>query len=350
MTMPHNIYIHVPFCISKCKYCAFFSSAISPDWESYKNGICSEIDFWANKLGYIKVPTIFFGGGTPSLMPTDIFQSIMQKLQTCFDLSECLEITLESNPGTITNEKLSEFIACGVTRLSVGVQSFDDTELKFLGRKHDAQTAVALLEYAQSTGIRVSADFIYGLPNHNVKNIISLCNKINELNLKHASLYELTIEPNTPFGHMNLDMPTNDEMADMYMAISDNLKLPRYEVSNYAITGQECRHNQNIWDGDAYIGLGNGAMGRVFMNNTWFEQSGGNIKTSELNSTTRATERIITGLRTVRGVSFDDDIKNIVDIDFINSHNDLVKIENNRIHATDDGMLILDELVLDLIK
>lgn len=350
MTKPHNIYIHVPFCISKCNYCAFFSRAIAPNWNSYRIGICSEIDFWAEKLGRIKIPTVFFGGGTPSLMPGDIFESIMGHLQNKFDMSGCCEVTLESNPGTITNEKLANFIACGVTRLSIGVQSLDDNELRFLGRRHNAETALALLESAGKTGIQVSADFIYGLPGHSVKNIVSLCNKINQIGLKHVSLYELTIEPNTPFGQMNLDMPSNDDMADMYLAISDNLKLPRYEVSNYALPGFECRHNQNVWDGDAYIGLGNGAKGRIFMNNTWFEQSGGDIKYSVISDSARATERVITGLRTARGVLLDDTVKNIVDIDFINTHNDLIKIKDNRIIATGKGLLVLDDLTLNTIK
>lgn len=350
MNEPHNIYIHVPFCISKCNYCAFFSSAISPDWETYANGICADIDYWSNTLGRIKIPTVFFGGGTPSLMPIKTFQKIMQHLKNHFDLSDCTEVTLESNPGTITNEKLDEFIANGVTRLSIGVQSFDDDELRFLGRKHDAKTAINLIEYAQKIGINFNCDFIYGLPEHKTKNIIDLCNKINDIGLQHASLYELTLEKNTPFGRMNLNMPTNDEMADMYMAISEHLYLPRYEVSNYAAPGHECRHNQNIWDGDAYIGLGNGAMGRVFMNNGWFEQSGGDIKCTPITNTTRATERIITGLRTVRGVMIDDDVKNIIDIDFINAHNDLVQIKNNRIQSTNQGMLILDDLIINIIK
>lgn len=350
MNTAHNIYIHVPFCISKCKYCAFYSSAVAPDWESYCNGICYEIDFWAEKLGKIKIPTVFFGGGTPSLMPINIFQRIITHLGNKFNLSGCSEITLESNPGTLTNDKLHDFISCGVNRLSIGVQSFDDTELKFLGRKHDAKTAINLVENAQKSGIRTSADFIYGLPNHSVKNVISLCNKINDLGLKHASLYELTIEPNTPFGRMNLDMPNNDEMADMYLAISDNLKIPRYEISNYAEPGFECMHNKNIWDGNAYIGLGHGAMGRIFMNNIWYEQSGGDIKFSELNDQVRATERVITGLRTVQGIKLDNEIKNVVDINYINIHNDLVKLKDNRIYATDAGMLILDELLVNLIK
>lgn len=350
MSTPHNIYIHVPFCISKCNYCAFFSHAIAPDWETYSNNICTEIEYWAKLLGHIKIPTIFFGGGTPSLMPIKTFQQIMRHLNSHFDMTDCTEVTLESNPGTITNEKLNEFIANGVTRLSIGVQSFNDDELNFLGRKHDAGTAISTIEHAQKTGIRLSCDFIYGLPDHTTKNVISLCKRINETGLQHASLYELTIEPNTPFGHMNLNMPTNDEMADMYLAIADTLNLNRYEVSNYATPTQECIHNQNVWDGDAYIGLGNGAAGRVFMNNTWFEQSGGDIKHTKMTNDARGTERIITGLRTTHGVMLDDTIKNLVDINFINSHNDLVQIINNRIVATSAGLLVLDDLIFNIIK
>ncbi len=350
MIAPHNIYIHVPYCISKCSYCAFFSRAISPDWDSYCNQICNEIDYWFNKLGRINVPTIFFGGGTPSLMPINIFQKIMQYLNSKFDLSCCDEVTVESNPGTITYDKLQRFIENGITRLSIGVQSFDDDELQFLGRKHNAQTAIDLINDAQKSGIRVSADFIYGLPNHNVKNVIRLCTQINDIGLQHASLYELTIEPNTPFGHMNLNMPSNDEMAEMYLTIQSHLNLSRYEVSNYSAPNQQCRHNQNIWDGDAYIGLGNGAMGRVLIDGDWFEQSGGNIKANKIDANTRATERIITGLRTTRGVLIDDTIKNIVDIDFINSNNELVQIKDNHIIATSKGLLTLDNLILHIIK
>ncbi|MCQ2581007.1 MAG: radical SAM family heme chaperone HemW [Alphaproteobacteria bacterium] len=350
MNLPHNLYIHIPFCISKCNYCAFFSRAIAPDWEYYQNQILHEIDFWHNKLGHIKIPTIFFGGGTPSLMPVETFNNIINHISSRFDLSDCVEITLESNPGTLDEKKLDDFITCGVSRLSVGVQSFNDNELNFLGRRHDAKTAIKLLDTAMQKNIRVSADFIYGLPGHNVQNIISLCNKINEIGLQHASLYELTIEKNTPFGQMNLNMPNNDAMADMYLAIQDNIKLPRYEVSNYATHEHICRHNQNIWDGAPYIGLGHGARGRVFMDNTWFEQSGGDIKFEKISDDARAIEKLMTGLRTMRGMIIDDAIKNVLDFDFINAHNDLVKIEHNVIRATDTGILILDDLLVDILR
>lgn len=348
--LAHNLYIHIPYCVSKCNYCAFFSRAVAPDWDAYQQQICDEIDFWFEKLGRIKIPTIFFGGGTPSLMPINVFDSVINYISKKFDLSGCIEITLESNPGTLDNNKLANFIKCGVSRLSVGAQSFNDNELKFLGRKHTARDAIQLLEYAQKSQLDVSVDFIYGLPGHSVDNIINLCDQINKIGLQHASLYELTIEKGTPFSQMNLNMPDNNTMADMYLAISENLDIARYEVSNYAAPGHECKHNQNIWDGEPYIGLGHGACGRVFMNNAWFEQYGGDIKYTKIDNKTRATERLITGMRTKRGALVDTGIKNVLDMNFINSHNELVKFDGNRIRATDAGILVLDDLLINITR
>ena len=351
MTIAHNIYIHVPFCISKCNYCAFFSRACaSPDWETYTNGILSEIDSWADKLGKISVPTIFFGGGTPSLMPTKSFAKIIEQLQRRFNVAPNTEITLESNPGTIDAIRLDEFIANGVNRLSVGVQSLNDDELAFMGRCHNAHDALKLLNTAQSRDIRVSADFIYGLPGHNAKSVEKLCHDINKLGLHHCSMYELTIEPATPFGKMNLQMPTNDEMADMYNAITNTLNLPRYEVSNYATPGNECQHNQNIWDGAAYIGLGTGAAGRVFMENTWYEQLGGGIKFEQMPDTDRAIEKVLTGMRTMRGVALAKDVKNVLNLEYATAHPEFITFADNRMRATDAGLMILDDLLTDLIK
>ena len=351
MTVNHNIYIHVPFCISKCNYCAFFSRACaSPDWDSYTNGILSEIDHWAQKLGKFTVPTIFFGGGTPSLMPTDCFAKIISHLREKFDIAPDAEITLESNPGTLDKSRLAEFIAQGVNRLSIGVQSLNDGELVFLGRKHNVNDALNLIDAAQSTGIRVSADFIYGLPGHNVKTIEKLCHDVNKLNLKHCSMYELTIEPTTPFGKMNLDMPTNDEMADMYMTISNTLNLPRYEVSNYAQPGFECHHNQNVWDGDAYIGLGTGAAGRIFIDGTWYEELGNNARFEPISANARAIEKVITGMRTTRGVLLANDVKNVLNMEYANAHPELITIDYDRMRATEHGLLVLDDLLVNMLN
>ena len=351
MNCPHNLYIHVPFCLSKCQYCAFFSVACNnPDWKKYQNDICKELKFWADKLGKIKIPTIFFGGGTPSLMPVDVLKNILQCVYDNFDVDKDCEITLESNPKTLDKNKLTEFISLGINRLSVGVQSLNDEELKFLGRIHNAKDALDLINTAQNMNIRVSADFIYGLPHQNEKSVIKLCQDINKIGLEHVSMYELTIEKNTPFGKQNLQMPDNDIMAKMYNAIPENLNLPRYEVSNYAIPGQECRHNQNIWQGFAYIGIGRAAAGRVFMNNKWYEELGNFEKFEEISNETRAIEKIITGMRTILGVRLDADIKNQINFDWVKNHSDLVVISDEYLKTTTKGMLFLDDIMVDIIK
>ena len=337
--------------MSKCNYCAFYSFACkNPDWEKYANDICNEIKFWSTKLGKINIPTIFFGGGTPSLMPVKVFEQIICCVNKYFILDKNCEITLESNPGTLDKNKLSGFVSNGINRLSVGVQSLKDSELLFLGRKHNVKQATDLLDVAMNMGLRVSADFIYGLPNQDVQSVIDLCASIDKLGLSHVSMYELTIEKNTPFGKMNLNMPDNENMAQMYTAISENLSLPRYEVSNYATPGFECRHNQNIWAGDAYIGIGRAAAGRVYINNTWYEQKGNQELFEKMSNETRAIEKIITGLRTMRGVKLTEDVKNRIDFNWVCLHKDLVEINSEYLYATPRGLLILDEITTDLIK
>lgn len=346
----HNIYIHVPFCMSKCNYCAFFSHACAaPDWKKFTNDICTEIKYWGQKLGKIDIPTIFFGGGTPSLMPTDAFDTIINAITHNFNLLPNAEITLETNPKTLSDEKLREFRTSGVNRLSVGVQSLDDKKLNFLGRRHSAQDALKLLDAAHNFGLRVSADFIYGLPDETADDIIEICKSINSLGLRHCSLYELTIEPDTPFGKMNFNMPNNETMAQMYIAIGDTLKLPRYEVSNYADANNHCAHNENIWDGAPYIGIGLGAAGRVYMDGVWHEQLGAHKKFEKISDITRATEMIITGMRTTRGCQLTGDVKKAIDINWINKHPELVQVSDNRIRATDAGLLILDEVLVNMV-
>lgn len=346
----HNIYIHVPFCASKCNYCAFYSSAVRPDWDKYADGICGEIDAWAGRLGQIQAPTIFFGGGTPSLMPTQIFGRIMDKIATTFHIAPGAEVTLESNPGTITPEALDEFIAAGVNRLSVGVQSLDDARLEFMGRRHSARDAHALLDTAMQRDIRVSGDFIYGLPGDTADTVVKMCRDINVLGLEHCSMYELTIEPSTPFGKMQLDMPSNSEMADMYCAIGETLNLPRYEVSNYAVPDQHCQHNENIWDGAPYIGIGRGAAGRVFMNGAWYEQMGADTVFSPLSPDSRAAEKIIMGLRQVRGVKITPDVDAVINWQWVRRNPDLIVDDGDRLRVTNSGLLTLDGILVELVR
>ena len=347
----HNIYVHVPFCMSKCNYCAFYSRACAnPDWAAYADKICAELAFWSQKMGRIDVPTVFFGGGTPSLMPVDVFERIMASISTNFNLLPDAEVTLESNPGTLDESKLNDFISLGVNRLSIGVQSLSDDKLKFLGRRHSADDALRLLTAAQNRGLRVSADFIYGLPDETAHDVADICTQINGLGLTHCSLYELTVEPDTPFGKMNLSMPDNETMAQMYITIGEVLRLPRYEVSNYCTPGSECRHNLNVWDGAPYIGVGQGAAGRVLFDGDWYEQLGNSARFEKMSLENRAIECVITGLRTVRGCRLTQAVKKVIDMDWVRSHPTLVGVQSDCIATTKSGMLVLDEVLVNLVK
>ena len=346
----HNIYIHVPFCASKCKYCAFYSAAITPNWDKYCDEICREIEYWGMRLNHVGVPTIFFGGGTPSLMPVHVFAKIINTIQKNFHIAPNAEITIESNPGTIDAAKLDDFIAAGVNRISIGVQALDDATLNFLGRRHSAHDAITLINTAMARNLRTNADFIYGIPGQTADDVAAMARAINNLGLTHASMYELTIEENTPFGKMNLNMPSNDEMAEMYDAIGRTLSLPRYEVSNYATPGQECRHNANIWDGAPYVGIGRAAAGRVLIDNTWYQQRGGGAEFLPMQPRDRAIEKVITGMRTMRGVELTGDVCDVIDMDFAKQNSQYIKISDNRISATHDGILILDNLMIDLVR
>lgn len=283
-------------------------------------------------------------------MPVTTFDKIINTIRHTFDLDANAEITLESNPGTIDAQKLSDFVLAGVNRLSVGVQRIDNTSLAFLGRRHDLAMAYNLLNAAQKLPIRLSADFIYGLPGDTTETVTNMCRDINKIGLSHVSMYELTIEENTPFGKMNLDMPTNEQMADMYCTIAQELKLPRYEVSNYAAPGNECRHNQNVWYGGAYIGIGRGAAGRININGTWYEQMGDNAVFAPISPRDRAVEMIITGMRTTRGVAISHTIMQLINTEFITKNPELVHMNDGYICATEKGMLILDDLLLKLVK
>lgn len=277
-------------------------------------------------------------------------EQILNTIRQNFLIENNAEITLEANPATIDENKLRDFQDMGINRLSVGVQRLNDEELRFLGRAHDTRDAIELINTAQDLKLRVSADFIYGISGDTEKTVANMCHQINNLGLTHCSLYELTIEENTPFGKMNLNMPSNDEMAIMYQTISSNLELPRYEVSNYATPENQCVHNSNIWNGEPYIGIGQGAAGRILIDGIWYEQKGNAEVFNPLTEKERAIEKILTGLRTIRGCQLTQDVKNVIDIDWVKNHPQYIQISDDTICATNDGMLILDNIITNVVK
>lgn len=267
-TPPIALYIHIPFCETKCPYCDFNTYAsIEPLMSGYVAALIREITLWGDLLEHPAVRTVFFGGGTPSYLPSeDIFQ-IMQAANRSFEIDDDAEVTLESNPGDFTKAKLSAYLESGINRLSIGVQSFDDPLLELLGRRHSAQDAVDAYRMAQDAGFdNISIDLMYGLPKQTLQGWESTLEKALELRPPHISMYCLTLEEGTPLEAWvrlgKMPDPDPDLAADMYEAAQDAMReagYRHYEISNWALDGLESRHNLIYWRYQPYLGVGPGA-------------------------------------------------------------------------------------------
>ena len=264
---PLAIYIHWPFCLSKCPYCDFNSHvAEAMDHARWRAALLAELDYFAAELEGRTVGSIFFGGGTPSLMEPETVAALIAAAGRSWRLAEDVEITLEANPTSVEAGRFGELAAAGVTRLSLGVQSFDDRALAFLGRGHSVGEARAAIDLARSHFPRFSFDLIYALAGQTEtawrKELVSAL----ELAGDHLSLYQLTIEPGTPFFRQDVAVAGEDTAADLYAVTRETTEeagLPAYEVSNHARPGGESRHNLAYWQGNDYLGLGPGAHGRL---------------------------------------------------------------------------------------
>ncbi|MGB0631094.1 MAG: radical SAM family heme chaperone HemW [Alphaproteobacteria bacterium] len=266
--------MHWPFCVSKCPYCDFNSHVSDAvDHDAWRAGLLAELDYYGTKTKGRRLETVFFGGGTPSLMPPKTAAAVLDALSTYWSLAPDMEITLEANPSSVEAGKFADFRAAGVNRVSVGVQSFDDTALRFLGRAHGADEAREAVTLAKQTFDRVSFDLIYALPGQQPEDWARQLEEAVAFDTGHLSLYQLTIEKGTAFftDHRNgaFYLPDDELAADLYELTSETLskkELNGYEVSNYAARGQESRHNLIYWRGGDYIGIGPGAHGRVTIN------------------------------------------------------------------------------------
>ena len=271
MTHPLALYIHWPFCLKKCPYCDFNSHVRDRiDQARFGAALRRELAWEAERTGRRPLGSIFFGGGTPSLMDPATTALLIEDACRLFDPVPDLEITLEANPTSIELGKLRGFRAAGVNRISVGVQSLDATALHFLGREHDAAQAVAALELARHTFPRVSFDMIYARPGHDVKAWAAELDRALSLCADHLSLYQLTIEPGTGFEALHrsgaLVLPDDDTAVALYHATIEACAghgLEPYEVSNFAAPGAESRHNLAYWRYADYAGIGPGAHGRL---------------------------------------------------------------------------------------
>ncbi len=286
-----SVYIHWPFCLKKCPYCDFNSYVNNmvnyKQWlTAYMNAFAMQEHFFRGK--YIK--SIFFGGGTPSLMEPFIVEAIISFFQqhnkdlSILDSTNYIieEITLESNPSTFEIGKFQAFKDAGVQRISTGVQSFNEDNLKFLGRNHNARESLIALEQSNAIFERTSFDLIMGLPKQTLNDFKVELNMALPYIKEHISIYQLTIEPNTPFFKKKIPEAKEDIAVELYDFLIDtllNVGVHQYEISNFAKRGKESIHNLNYWSGGEYIGIGPNAHGRVCYNKQW-------IATRELKSPT----------------------------------------------------------------
>ncbi len=270
MTGKHNslaIYIHWPFCASKCPYCDFNSFAdLSLDESRMAAALIGELEYFAQETKNRTVSSIFFGGGTPSLMAPETVARLINATGSLWQLAKDPEITIEANPTSAEAGLFRGFAEAGVNRLSLGVQSFSDTSLSFLGRNHCVNDAVSALQWANDIFPRTSFDLIYGLPEQTAR---SWQDEL-ELALNHASghisLYQLSVDPGTPFhrsGIREADDETAAQLFETTNVILEENGFTAYEISNYAKPGNQCRHNLAVWRGGDYIGVGPGAHGRI---------------------------------------------------------------------------------------
>ena len=265
-----SIYIHIPFCVRKCLYCDFLSGpARDGEMESYVNLLLREIKEQSVFYGDHRVVSIFFGGGTPSLLPARETERILWQVRNVFSLAEDVEITIECNPGTVTAEKFKNYITYGINRLSIGLQSTDDGELERIGRIHNYRDFLETYELAREEGFRnINIDLMAALPGQSLASYRKTLERVIALSPEHISAYSLILEEGTPL-YVNRGLytfPDEDEEREMYELTEKVLgeaRFHRYEISNYAKAGYECRHNKVYWRRGDYVGFGLGASSMV---------------------------------------------------------------------------------------
>ncbi|MFE8584762.1 radical SAM family heme chaperone HemW [Sphingomonas sp. NCPPB 2930] len=373
---PLALYVHWPFCVSKCPYCDFNSHVReSVDQAAWQKALLADLAHEAEALPDRRLTSIFFGGGTPSLMPPATVAAILNAAERHWGFAEGIEITLEANPSSVEAARFADLAAAGVNRASLGVQALDDEALHFLGRAHGVDEALRALQTAQGVFGRVSFDLIYARPGQPLPDWEAELSRAIGYGTEHLSLYQLTIEPGTRFhteaAAGRLTIPDGDAAADLFEATRQRTAaagLPAYETSNHARPGAESRHNLTYWRYGDYVGVGPGAHGRREGVATvrrkkpenWMaavDRNAHGIETEEtLDPVTRATEALVMGLRLREGVDLPRitalaggremvDAKAVATL----SRQGLVRHADGRLIVTGDGALLLDAILRDIV-
>lgn len=265
-----SLYLHIPFCVRKCLYCDFLSGPQSADvQEQYVEALCREIQETSPEYREYQVVSVFIGGGTPSVLLPEQTIRIMETLKSCFTLTDTCEISMEMNPGTVTPEKMNAYRACGINRISIGLQSANDGELKALGRIHTCADFLKAYEMTVEAGFtNINVDLMSAIPEQTLKSYQETLQKVLALQPQpvHISAYSLIVEEGTPFYEQELNLPDEETERRMYEITDDILRnagYHRYEISNYAKAGKECVHNKVYWQRGNYLGLGIGSASLI---------------------------------------------------------------------------------------
>jgi putative oxygen-independent coproporphyrinogen III oxidase len=374
-----GLYLHWPFCQSKCPYCDFNSHvAATVDQSRWLAAFQAEIDrIGALTEGRI-LNTVFFGGGTPSLMDPALVQGILDRVRATWTLANDIEITLEANPGSVEAARFAAYATAGVNRVSLGIQSLDAVDLRRLGRMHSVDEALSAIRIAQSTFERVSIDLIYARQDQSLDAWRQELSRALDLGTSHLSLYQLTVEDGTVFGQMHAKnllrgLPTEDLAADMFeltQEVTAAAGLPAYEVSNHARPGDESRHNLIYWRMGDYAGIGPGAHGRLTLGNrrvatdaermpaVWLEKTlatpGRAERVETLPPQDRANEYLMFALRLKEGASLarftalanvalpEAALAEVIDLGFL-------RRDGDRIHTTETGVMMLNAVLRSLL-
>ncbi len=372
------LYIHWPFCVSKCPYCDFNSHVRDQiDQAAWRAALLDDLAHEARELPGRRLTSIFFGGGTPSLMPPDTVAALIDAAAGHWAVDPAIEITLEANPSSVESARFGDIARAGVNRVSLGLQALDDKMLHWLGRAHDVREGLAALDTAQATFSRVSFDLIYARPEQSADGWEAELSRALGFGTEHLSLYQLTIEPGTQFATrfargelVPLDPDRAAELFEQTRAMTAAAGLPAYEISNHARPGSESRHNLTYWRYGTYAGIGPGAHGRRNGLATvrrrkpenWLARvvaNGHGIEQEEaLLAAHKAQEALLMGLRLAEGVDLDriatlsgidaGDLVSRVAVDRLERQN-LVETEAARLRVTESGMLLLDAILAEII-
>ena len=363
-----GIYIHIPFCKKRCLYCDFFSSTSLQERQSYVEAVCKELEERKEYLNRQAINTIYFGGGTPSLLSYTDFEMIFQKISEIFNIIQLDEVTLEANPDDLTPSYITALRSLPFNRISIGIQSFNNRELSFLNRRHDAISAIQAVKDCQQAGFEnISIDLMYGLPNQTLESWKENIQQAIALQIQHISAYHLTYEKDTTLYHLlesGKINPVEEELSvQMFtelIAMLTETGFVHYEISNFGKPGYFSKHNTSYWTGKPYLGVGASAHSFNGQSRQWNGKTlhNWNYTTELIDEKTAYNEYILTRLRTMWGMNRDELETKFGQIRFNYCmqqaqkylHNRLLEIDGNHLKITRQGLFVSDGIMSDLME